>query len=168
MPRNGHSKGMEKAIFGAGCFWQVEIDFANVEGVTATAVGYSGGHVTNPSYQEVCGGQTGHAEVVEVEYDPAKVSYDQLLDLFWESHDPTQVNRQGPDVGHQYRSAIFYTTPQQHEAALASKARVQSQTSRPIATEITAASEFYPAEEYHQRYLVKRGMATCRVPASTR
>jgi peptide-methionine (S)-S-oxide reductase len=159
---------MEKAIFGAGCFWQVEIDFANLDGVTATAVGYSGGHVASPSYQEVCGGRTGHAEVVEVEYDPEKVSYDQLLDLFWESHDPTQLNRQGPDIGHQYRSAIFYTTPEQHETALASKARVQSQTARPIATEITAASEFYPAEEYHQRYLVKRGMATCRVPASVR
>ena len=143
-------------------------EIANVEGVTATAVGYSGGHVAAPSYQEVCGGRTGHAEVVEVEYDPGKVSYDQLLDLFWESHDPTQVNRQGPDVGHQYRSAIFYTTPQQHETAVASKARAQSGFGRPIATEIAAAGEFWPAEAYHQRYLVKRGMATCRVPASVR
>ena len=159
---------MEKAIFGAGCFWQVEIDFANVDGVTATAVGYSGGQVASPSYEQVCGGRTGHAEVVEVEFDPEKVSYEQLLDLFWESHDPTQVNRQGPDVGHQYRSAIFYTTPQQHEAAVASKARAQSGFGRPIATEITAASEFWPAEDYHQRYLEKRGMATCRVPASVR
>ena len=159
---------MEKAIFGAGCFWQVEIDFANVEGVTSTAVGYSGGHVPLPSYQQVCSGRTGHAEVVEVEYDPARVSYEHLLDLFWESHDPTQVNRQGPDVGEQYRSAIYYTTPQQHEAALASKARAQGNFNRPIATEITPAAEFYPAEDYHQRYLVKRGMATCRVPASIR
>jgi peptide-methionine (S)-S-oxide reductase len=159
---------MEKAIFGAGCFWQVEIDFANVDGVTATTVGYSGGQVASPSYEQVCGGRTGHAEVVEVEFDPEKVSYEQLLDLFWESHDPTQVNRQGPDVGHQYRSAIFYTTPQQHEAAVASKARAQSGFGRPIATEITAASEFWPAEGYHQRYLEKRGMATCRVPASVR
>ena len=159
---------MEKAIFGAGCFWQVEIDFANVEGVTATAVGYSGGHVPSPSYQQVCSGRTGHAEVVEVEYDPARVSYEHLLDLFWESHDPTQVNRQGPDVGEQYRSAIYYTTTQQHEAALASKARAQGNFSRPIATEITPAADFYPAEDYHQRYLVKRGMATCRVPASVR
>jgi peptide-methionine (S)-S-oxide reductase len=159
---------MEKAIFGAGCFWQVEIDFANVDGVTATAVGYSGGQLASPSYAQVCGGRTGHAEVVEVEFDPEKVSYEQLLDLFWESHDPTQVNRQGPDVGHQYRSAIFYTTPQQHEVAVASKARAQSGFGRPIATEITAASEFWPAEDYHQRYLVKRGMATCRVPASVR
>jgi peptide-methionine (S)-S-oxide reductase len=159
---------MEKAIFGAGCFWQVEIDFANVDGVTATAVGYSGGQVASPSYEQVCGGRTGHAEVVEVEFDPEKVSYEQLLDLFWQSHDPTQVNRQGPDVGHQYRSAIFYTTSQQHEAAVASKARAQSGYGRPIATEITAASEFWPAEDYHQRYLVKRGMATCRVPASVR
>jgi peptide-methionine (S)-S-oxide reductase len=159
---------MEKAIFGAGCFWQVEIDFANVDGVTATAVGYSGGHAIAPSYEQVCSGRTGHAEVVEVEYDPARVGYDQLLDLFWESHDPTQVNRQGPDIGEQYRSAIFYTTPAQQEAALASKARHQANYTRPIATEITAASEFYPAEDYHQRYLVKRGMATCRVPASVR
>jgi peptide-methionine (S)-S-oxide reductase len=159
---------MEKAIFGAGCFWQVEIDFANVDGVAATAVGYSGGQVASPSYEQVCGGRTGHAEVVEVEFDPEKVSYEQLLELFWESHDPTQVNRQGPDVGHQYRSAIFYTTPQQHEVAVASKARAQSGFGRPIATEITAASEFWPAEGYHQRYLEKRGMATCRVPASVR
>src|SRR3981081_3740306 len=121
MALNGHSMSMEKAIFGAGCFWQVEIDFANVEGVTATSAGYSGGHAAPPSYHEGRGGRTGHAEVVEVEYDPAKVSYEQLLDLFWESHDPTQVNRQGPDVGHQYRSALFYTTPQQHAAAAASK-----------------------------------------------
>jgi peptide-methionine (S)-S-oxide reductase len=159
---------MEKAIFGAGCFWQVEIDFANVEGVTATAVGYSGGHAASPSYQQVCGGQTGHAEVVEVEFDPARVGYEQLLDLFWESHDATQVNRQGPDIGHQYRSAIFYTTPEQHEAAVASKARAQTRVGRPIATEITAASEFWPAEEYHQRYLVKRGMASCRIPETVR
>jgi peptide-methionine (S)-S-oxide reductase len=153
---------MEKAIFGAGCFWQVEIDFANVDGVTATAVGYSGGQVARPSYEQVCGGRTGHAEVVEVEFDPEKVSYEQLLDLFWESHDPTQVNRQGPDVGHQYRSAIFYTTPQQQEAAVASKARAQSRFGRPIATEITAASEFWPAEDYHQRYFDKHpGHASC-------
>ena len=159
---------MEKAIFGAGCFWQVEIDFANVDGVTATAVGYSGGHVAAPSYEQVCSGRTGHAEVVEVEFDPARVGYEQLLELFWESHDPTQVNRQGPDVGEQYRSVIFYTTPAQHEAAVASRARHQADYNRSIATEITPASEFYPAEDYHQRYLVKRGMATCRVPASVR
>ncbi|TMC14282.1 MAG: peptide-methionine (S)-S-oxide reductase MsrA [Chloroflexi bacterium] len=158
---------MEKAIFGAGCFWQVEIDFANVEGVTATAVGYSGGEVANPSYELVCGGRTGHAEVVQVEYDPAVVSYDQLLDVFFEAHDPTQVNRQGWDVGHQYRSAIFYLTPEQHEAAVAAKARAQQNHRRPIATEITAAGPFYRAEEYHQRYLEKRGMATCRVPATS-
>ena len=137
-------------------------------GDTAAAVGYRVGVVAMPSYQEVRGGRAGHAEVVEVEYDPTKVGYDQLLDVFWESHDPTQVNRQGPDIGHQYRSAIFYTTPQQHEAALASKARVQARTSRPIATEITAASQFWPAEEYHQRYLVKHGMASCRIPETVR
>lgn len=156
---------MEKAIFGAGCFWQVEIDFANVDGVTSTAVGYSGGHVADASYQEVCGGRTGHAEVVQVEFDPSKVSYDQLLDVFWESHDPTQVNRQGPDHGHQYRTAIFYFSPEQKAAAEASRARVQAGSSKPIATEITEAGPFYRAEEYHQRYLEKRGMATCRVPA---
>ena len=158
----------ERAIFGAGCFWQVEIDFANLEGVTATRAGYSGGHLANPSYEQVCTGRSGHAEVVEVEFDPAQVGYDQLLDLFWESHDPTQVNRQGPDVGHQYRSAIFFTTPEQHEKAVASRARAQARFSRPIATEITAATEFWPAEEYHQRYLVKRGMATCRIPETVR
>ena len=158
---------MEKAIFGAGCFWQVEIDFANVEGVTSTAVGYSGGHVADPGYELVCGGRTGHAEVVQVEYDPAVVSYDQLLDLFFEAHDPTQVNRQGWDVGHQYRSAIFYFTPEQHIAAVAAKARAQQSHRQPIATEITPAGPFYRAEDYHQRYLEKRGMATCRVPATS-
>ena len=158
----------ERAIFGAGCFWHVEIDFANVEGVTATTAGFSGGQVASPSYEQVCGGRTGHAEVVEVEYDPARVTYDQLLDVFWESHDPTQVNRQGPDVGHQYRSAIFYTSPRQHEEAVASRARAQARFSRPIATEITAAGEFWPAEEYHQRYLVKHGMASCRLPETVR
>ena len=158
----------ERAIFGAGCFWQVEIDFANVEGVTATSVGYSGGHLENPSYQQVCTGRTGHAEVAEVEFDPEKVSYDQLLEVFWQIPDPTQVNRPGPDFGTQYRSAIFYTTPEQHEKAVASKARAQAMFSRPIATEITEAGEFWPAEEYHQRYLVKRGMASCRIPETVR
>jgi peptide-methionine (S)-S-oxide reductase len=158
---------MEKAIFGAGCFWQVEIDFANVEGVTSTAVGYSGGHVADPGYDLVCGGRTGHAEVVQVEYDPAVVSYARLLDLFFEIHDPTQVNRQGWDVGHQYRSAIFYFTPEQQEAAVAAEARAQQNHRAPIATEITQAGPFYRAEEYHQRYLEKRGMATCRVPATS-
>lgn len=152
-------------MFGAGCFWQVEIDFANVEGVTSTAVGYSGGHVPNASYQDVCGGRTGHAEVVQVEFDPTKVSYDQLLDVFWEIHDPTQVNRQGPDHGHQYRTAIFYFSPEQHMAAEASKARAQDRIGKRIATEVTEAGPFYLAEDYHQRYLEKRGMATCRVPA---
>src|SRR5438477_10180379 len=132
---------MEKAIFGAGCFWQVEIDFANLEGDTATAVGYSGGHVAAPSYQEVCGGRTGHAEVVQVEYDPAKVSYDQLLDVFWKAHDPTQVNRQGPDVGTQYRSVIFFHALEQEQVARASKAALEKsgRFRRPIATKIEPA-----------------------------
>ena len=117
---------MEKATFGAGCFWGVEITFANVEGVTATAVGYAGGTLENPTYEDVCGGTTGHAEVIQVEYDPAHVSYDQLLDVFWNNHDATTLNRQGPDVGTQYRSAIFFHTPEQEALATASKARLEA------------------------------------------
>jgi len=159
---------VEEATFAEGCFWQVEIDFANTPGVLSTEVGYTGGKIDSPSYEEVCNGRTGHAEAVHLTFDPDEVSYAQLLDVFFETHDPTQVNRQGPDVGHQYRSAIFYTTPKQHETAVASKARAQQRFSRPIATEITAASEFWPAEEYHQRYLVKHGMASCRIPETVR
>ena len=153
----------EKAIFGAGCFWGVEAAFRQVPGVLSTAVGYSGGHVENPSYEVVCGGRTGHAEVVEVEYDPSVVSYDQLLDVFWENHDPTTLNRQGPDIGSQYRSAIFYLSPEQGATARASKERMSSsgRFTRPIVTEITAASPFYRAEDYHQQYLEKRGEARC-------
>ena len=156
---------MEKATFGAGCFWGVEAAFRQVEGVLATAVGYSGGRPANPTYEDVCSGRTGHAEVVEVEFDPAKVSYEQLLDVFWENHDPTTLNRQGPDVGEQYRSAIFTLTPEQEAAARASKeSRAKSgQYKRPIVTEITPASPFYRAEEYHQRYLEKHGLAHCRI-----
>ena len=156
---------MEKAIFAAGCFWGVESAFREVKGVKQTAVGYSGGHTKNPTYKDVCTDKTGHAEVVEVEFDPSVVSYDDLLNVFWQSHDPTQVNRQGPDYGTQYRSAIFYLTPQQEAAAKASKERLQKsgQFKKPIATEITPASEFYRAEEYHQQYLEKRGMAHCRI-----
>jgi peptide-methionine (S)-S-oxide reductase len=156
---------MAKALFGAGCFWGVEAAFRQVEGVLATAVGYSGGRQENPSYESVCSGKTGHAEVVEVEYDPSKVSYEQLLDVFWENHDPTTLNRQGPDVGEQYRSAIFFQTPDQKSAAIASKEN-QSKSGRykrPLVTEITPASTFYPAEEYHQRYLEKHGLAHCRI-----
>src|SRR5437667_2389565 len=156
---------MEKAMFGAGCFWGVEAAFRQVKGVLSTAVGYSGGHLDNPTYKDVCSGRTGHAEVVEVEYDPAQVSYDDLLNVFWDNHDPTTVNRQGPDVGAQYRSAIFYHGPEQEAAARASKARLEAsgRFRRPIVTEITPASTFYRAEEYHQRYLEKRGLAHCRI-----
>jgi peptide-methionine (S)-S-oxide reductase len=153
----------ETATFGAGCFWGVEIEFRNVPGVVDTAVGFEGGTVANPTYEQVCRKDTGHAEVVQVEYDPEEVSYEELLETFWGAHDPTQVNRQGPDVGSQYRSAVFFHTPEQEEKALESRARAQTRFERPIATEIVPASDFWRAEEYHQQYLVKRGMATCRI-----
>jgi peptide-methionine (S)-S-oxide reductase len=154
---------LEKATFGAGCFWQVEATFRQTEGVTATQVGYLGGAIERPSYEQVCTDRTGHAEVVEVEFDPARISYDELLDVFWELHDPTQLNRQGPDVGTQYRSAIFVHSPEQEAAAIASKERWQSRFRNPIVTEITSAPQFWPAEDYHQRYLEKRGLATCTI-----
>jgi peptide-methionine (S)-S-oxide reductase len=154
---------MEKATFGAGCFWGVEAAFRQVKGVASTAVGYSGGHLPNPTYKDVCSGKTGHAEVVQVEYDPAQVSYDDLLKVFWENHDPTTLNRQGPDVGAQYRSAIFFHTPQQESAAKASKATMQAGYKNKIVSEITPASEFYRAEDYHQQYLEKRGLAHCSI-----
>ena len=155
---------MEKATFGAGCFWGVEAAFRNVKGVKTTAVGYSGGTLTNPTYEDVCAGLTGHAEVVQVSYDQAEVSYQELLDVFWEIHDPTTLNRQGPDVGTQYRSAIFFHTPEQEAVARASKENLEAsgRYQRPVVTEITPASEFYRAEEYHQQYLEKRGQAHCR------
>lgn len=154
---------MEKATFGAGCFWGVEAEFRKVEGVISTSVGYTGGSRENPTYEDVCTGSTGHAEAVEVVYDPAKVSYSDLLNLFWELHDPTQLNRQGPDVGTQYRSAIFYHTPEQERQAQTSKQRLEQAGvyKRPIATAIVPASTFYEAEAYHQQYLEKRGMASC-------
>jgi peptide-methionine (S)-S-oxide reductase len=153
----------ETATFGAGCFWGVEIAFRNVPGVTDTVVGYEGGTLPNPTYEDVCSHTTGHAEVVQVEFDPDEVSYDELLEVFWDVHDPTQVNRQGPDVGSNYRSVIFFHSREQQERALESKGRVQARFDRPIATEITPTSDFWPAEEYHQQYLVKRGLATCRI-----
>src|SRR6185295_17604411 len=152
---------MEKATFGAGCFWGVEATYRNTKGVLSTAVGYSGGHLPNATYKDVCSGRTGHAEVVEVDFDPAQVSYDDLLKVFWENHDPTTMNRQGPDVGAQYRSAIFFHSPEQEAKAKASKATAQSLFKNKIVTEITPASEFYRAEEYHQQYLEKRGLAHC-------
>lgn len=150
---------MAVATFGAGCFWGVEAAFRKLDGVTATAVGYSGGHTSNPSYENVCSGQTGHAEVVQIEYDPDKVSYDDLLDVFWQNHDPTQVNRQGPDVGEQYRSVIFYHDPAQKTAAEISKQKLEQsrRLQRPIATAIEPATDFWKAEDYHQQYLEKRG-----------
>jgi peptide-methionine (S)-S-oxide reductase len=154
---------MEKATFGAGCFWGVEAAFRRLKGVTSTAVGYSGGHLPNATYKDVCSGKTGHAEVVQVDYDPSQVSYDDLLNVFWEEHDPTTLNRQGPDVGAQYRSAIFFHSPEQEAAAKASKERAQSRCKNKIVTEITPASEFYRAEEYHQQYLEKRGIAHCSI-----
>ncbi|MGN6592130.1 MAG: peptide-methionine (S)-S-oxide reductase MsrA [Terriglobales bacterium] len=157
---------MEKARFARGCFWGSEAAFRHVPGVTATTVGYSGGTTVNPTYKEVCTHTTGHAEVVEVEYDPQQVSYKQLLDVFWENHDPTTLNRQGPDVGTQYRSAIYFINQEQESAARASKAarEASGEFDRPIVTEITAAAPFYRAEEYHQQYLEKNGMAACHLP----
>jgi len=156
---------METATFGAGCFWGVEEAFREVPGVVETTVGYLGGHTQNPTYKDVCTDETGHAEVVQVTFDPAKVDYDKLLDVFWLAHDPTTLNRQGPDVGTQYRSAIFFHTPEQEQKARASKETMQAsgKFSRPIITEITPAAKFYPAEEYHQKYLAKRGLSHCHI-----
>jgi len=155
----------ETATFAAGCFWGVEATFRSVPGVVDAAVGYSGGHLDNPTYQDVCTGTTGHAEAVRVIYDPSKVAYEQLLDVFWRCHDPTTLNRQGPDVGAQYRSAVFFHSPEQEAAAKASKQRVQASDAfkgRTIVTEITPAPAFWRAEEYHQRYLEKQGKGACR------
>jgi peptide-methionine (S)-S-oxide reductase len=156
---------MKKATFGAGCFWGVESTFRRIPGVIETAVGYAGGQTENPTYKEVCTDRTGHAEVVEVEYDPSKVSYGQLLDVFWSSHDPTQVNRQGPDYGTQYRTVIFYHDDEQKAESEASKQKLEAsgRFPRPIATQIVPAGPFYRAEEYHQRYLEKRGLENCHI-----
>jgi peptide-methionine (S)-S-oxide reductase len=154
---------IETAAFGAGCFWGVEVEFRNTPGVVDAVVGYMGGELENPSYEDVCTDTTGHAEVVEVKFDPAEVSYDELLEAFWGLHDPTQLNRQGPDVGTQYRSAIFVYSDEQRQVAEASREAAQERVARPIATTIEPASRFWPAEDYHQRYLEKRGLATCRI-----
>ena len=155
----------ELATFGAGCFWGVEADFREVDGVIATAVGYEGGKTENPTYKDVCSHRTGHAEVVQVEFDPSKVTYDQLLDLFWTCHDPTQVDRQGPDFGDQYRTVIFYHSPEQQATAEASKQSLEAAMKfrRPIATQIVPAQTFYIAEDYHQQYLEKRGQRHCHI-----
>jgi peptide-methionine (S)-S-oxide reductase len=156
---------MEKATFAAGCFWGVEATFRQIPGVISTRAGYIGGHTENPTYKEVCTDRTGHAEAVEVEFDPAKVSYNELLNVFWENHDPTQVNRQGPDWGAQYRTAIFFHSPEQQAQAQASKEALEKshRYSKPIATQIVPAVIFYPAEDYHQQYLEKRGLASCHI-----
>jgi peptide-methionine (S)-S-oxide reductase len=160
------SSGYEKATFAAGCFWGVEAAFAKVPGIVSTQVGYTGGHTENPTYKQVCTDKTGHAEALEVTYDPAKISYEQLLAIFWSIHDPTTLNRQGPDVGTQYRSAIFYHNKEQQAAAEASKRKLEQsgRFDRPIVTEITPASKFYRAEEYHQRYFQKHGLPSCHLP----
>jgi peptide-methionine (S)-S-oxide reductase len=157
----------KKATFGAGCFWGVEAAFRQIDGVTRTRVGFTGGTLENPTYEDVCSHTTGHAEVVEVTYDPDRVSYDELLEVFWRKHDPTQLNRQGWDIGDQYRSVVFFHDAEQQEAAVRSKAQEQANRSAPIVTQIEPAETFYEAEDYHQQYLEKRGRSTC-TPALAR
>jgi len=156
---------MAKATFAAGCFWGVEATFRQLPGAVSTRVGYTGGSTVSPTYKDVCTDRTGHAEAVEVEYDPAKLSYEKLLEVFWENHDPTQLNRQGPDFGTQYRSAIFFHDAAQEAAAQASKRKLQDshRYSKPIVTQIVPAVTFYEAEDYHQQYLEKRGLASCHI-----
>ncbi|MBX7158483.1 MAG: bifunctional methionine sulfoxide reductase B/A protein [Verrucomicrobiae bacterium] len=153
----------EKAVFAAGCFWGVEATFRQIKGVISTSVGYTGGKTKNPTYEQVCTDKTGHAEAVEIIYDPTKVSYETLLDVFWKNHDPTTLNRQGPDVGTQYRSAIFYQNETQKAAAISSKEKIAKNYNKPITTEILPAAEFYRAEDYHQQYLEKRGLSHCHL-----
>jgi peptide-methionine (S)-S-oxide reductase len=156
---------MAKATFAAGCFWGVEATFRQMPGVISTRVGYTGGNTANPTYKQVCTDTTGHAEAVEIDYDPAKLSYDKLLNVFWENHDPTQLNRQGPDWGKQYRSAIFFHTPEQEAAAKASKQQLENshRFSKPVVTQIVPAETFFEAEDYHQQYLEKKGLASCHI-----
>ncbi len=155
----------QRATFGGGCFWGVEAAFRQIPGVMATEVGFEGGHTEDPSYRDVCSHTTGHAEVVVVRYDPARLSYDRLLQVFWESHDPTQLDRQGPDIGDQYRSVIFFHTPEQQAAAEASMAALAASGAytKPIVTVIEPARMFYRAEDYHQQYLEKRGLSSCHI-----
>ncbi len=155
----------QKATFAAGCFWGVEETFLRTKGVVLTRVGYTGGRMENPKYEDVCTDTTGHAEAVEVTYDPSQVSYDELLKIFWDNHDPTTRNRQGPDIGSQYRSVIFYYSDEQKKAAEASKEAIEQshRFARPIVTEVVEAGTFYPAEDYHQQYLRKRGLDSCHI-----
>jgi len=156
---------IEKATFGAGCFWGVEVKFGQIPGVLETTVGYEGGELEHPTYKEVCTDRTGHAEVVEIAYDPARASYEQLLDAFFELHDPTQLNRQGPDFGTQYRSSIFYHSDAQRMAAekKIEELKVEGRFTKPIVTQVVPAETFWKAEEYHQKYLERRGLATCHI-----
>jgi len=156
---------MEKATFGAGCFWGVESEFQKLRDITKTTVGYMGGNFENPTYEDVCTDKTGHVEVVQIEYDPLKINYEKLLDVFWNVHDPTQKNRQGPDVGTQYKSVIFYHNEKQKKLAEESKKKLEKSKkyNKPIATEIIQAKTFYPAEEYHQSYFKKHGMTGCHI-----
>jgi peptide-methionine (S)-S-oxide reductase len=156
---------MAKATFAAGCFWGVEAAFRELPGVTSTRVGYIGGNTQSPTYKDVCTDRTGHAEAVEVDYDPGTLSYEKLLQVFWENHDPTQFNRQGPDYGSQYRSGIFYHTPEQEAEAKASKEKLEQahRYNKPIVTQIVPATTFFEAEDYHQQYLEKRGLASCHI-----
>jgi len=157
---------MEKATFGAGCFWGVEETFRKVPGVTETAVGYMGGTLDSPTYEDVCTDETGHAEVVEVTYDPEDVSYEQLLKIFWGLHDPTTLNRQGPDIGTQYRSGVYYHNKEQQEKATSLKTKLDTSGhfKHPIVTEIEPAKTFWRAEEYHQKYFQRRGLPSCHIP----
>lgn len=163
--QQGENQKMEKATFAAGCFWGVEAAFRKVDGIVSTTVGYTGGTTENPTYEQVCTGKTGHAEAVQVEFDQSKVSYDELLQVFWEIHNPTTLNRQGLDIGSQYRSSIFYHNEEQKKAAIASKEKLQSsgKYKNEIVTEIEPASELYRAEEYHQQYLEKRKLSNCGI-----
>jgi len=160
----------KKATFGAGCFWGVEATFRQVPGVVSTQVGYMGGSTESPTYEDVCTDTTGHAEVVEVTYDPDEVAYEQLLEVFWSNHDPTTLDRQGPDEGTQYRSVVFFHDHEQKEAALASKEALQDcgRFAEPIVTQVVPAGPFWPAEEYHQQYLEKRGQSQCHIPSTPR
>jgi len=154
---------METATFGAGCFWGVEAKFQKIRGITKTTVGYMGGNIKNPTYEQVCTDKTGHAEVIQIQFNPEQINYEKLLDVFWEMHDPIQLNRQGPDVGTQYRSVIFYHNERQKKLAEQSKDKQQTKYDKKITTEITPAQQFYPAEEYHQKYLEKQDFSSCKI-----